>query len=60
MDFIIDLLRGGLGIAVMIGVCYLLSNDRRAINWRLVIGGLALQIVLALLILKVPKQRPLW
>jgi len=54
MDFIIDLLRGGLGIIVMIGVCYLLSNDRSAINWRLVIGGLALQIVLALLILKVP------
>jgi CNT family concentrative nucleoside transporter len=54
MDFIIDLLRGGLGIAVMIAVCYLLSNDRSAINWRLVLGGLALQIVLALLILKVP------
>ncbi len=54
MDFIIDILRGGLGIAVMIGVCYLLSNNRSAINWRLVLGGLVLQIVLAILILKVP------
>jgi len=54
MEFIIDILRGGLGIAVMIGVCYLLSNNRKAIDWKLVLGGLVLQIVLALLILKVP------
>ncbi|MCB0706206.1 MAG: Na+ dependent nucleoside transporter [Saprospiraceae bacterium] len=54
MSFLIDLSRGALGIAVLILICYLLSTDRKAINWRLVSVGLVLQIVLALLILKVP------
>ncbi len=54
MELLIDILRGGLGITVMLGVCYLLSNNRSAINWRLVLGGLVLQVVLAILILRVP------
>ena len=54
MDLIIDILRGGLGIGVMLGVCFLLSNNRGAINWKLVLGGLVLQLVLAILILRVP------
>lgn len=54
MEFLVSLLRAGLGIAVLIGLCYLLSNNRRAIKWRLVWSGMALQVVLAILILKVP------
>jgi len=54
MELIIGLLRGILGIAVMIGACYLLSNDKKSIDWKLVLGGLALQVILAILILKVP------
>ncbi len=54
MDLIIDILRGSLGIGVMLGVCFLLSNNRGAINWKLVLGGLVLQLVLAILILRVP------
>lgn len=54
MDFLVDLSRGVLGLVVMLGICYLLSADRKRINWRLVISGMALQIILALLILKVP------
>ncbi len=54
MDLIIDILRGSLGIGVMLGVCFLLSNNRGAINWKLVLGGLFLQLVLAILILRVP------
>jgi len=54
MELLIDILRGGLGITVMLGICYLLSNNRSAINWRLVLGGLVLQVVLAILILRVP------
>ena len=54
MDLIIGFLRGGLGIAVMLGICYLLSNNRKAIDWRLVFGGLGLQLFLAIFILKVP------
>ena len=53
MDFFINLMRGVLGIVVMIGVCYLLSNNRKAINWKLVFMGLFLQFVLAVAILKV-------
>ncbi len=54
MHFIENLGRGTLGIIVILAICYLLSSDRKAINWKLVVGGLLLQLVLALLILKVP------
>ncbi|HMN89521.1 MAG TPA: nucleoside transporter C-terminal domain-containing protein [Saprospiraceae bacterium] len=53
----IDILRGALGIAVMLGFCYLLSNNRRAINWRLVFTGLGLQLLLAIAILQVDLVR---
>ena len=38
----------------MLGICFLLSTNRRQINWKLVIGGIGLQLILAILILKVP------
>ncbi|SHK72750.1 NupC/NupG family nucleoside CNT transporter [Rhodothermus profundi] len=49
---LIALLRGILGLTVILGLAYLLSSDRRHINWRTVAGGLLLQIVLAIFILK--------
>ena len=54
MDLLIDIMRGLIGIASMILICYLFSNNRKAIDWKLVVSGLILQIVLAILILKVP------
>jgi len=54
MEFLINLLRAGFGMAVLLLFCYLLSSNRRAIDWRLVGSGIALQIILAVLILKVP------
>ncbi len=45
---------GLIGIAVIFGVVYRLSNNRQAINWRLVICGTSLQIILAIFILKTP------
>ncbi len=48
------LLRGLLGMAAIIGIAWLLSTNRRAVPWRVVGAGLGLQLVLALLILKVP------
>lgn len=36
------------------GACFLWSNNRKAINYRLVLSGLGLQIALAIFILKVP------
>jgi CNT family concentrative nucleoside transporter len=49
-----DILRGLLGIAVLLAVCYLLSANRKGIDWKLVLSGLGFQFILAILILKVP------
>ena len=46
--------RGLLGVTALIFIAFLLSKNRRRINWPLVIKGILLQVVLALLILKVP------
>lgn len=48
---------GLLGIAVIIGIAVLLSNNRKAIKWRPVLIGLAFNFLAALLILKVPITR---
>jgi len=45
---------GIIGIIVILGLAYLWSNNRKAINLRLVITGLLLQVALAVFILKVP------
>jgi CNT family concentrative nucleoside transporter len=52
MEFPYLAARGLLGLAVVIALAVLLSSNRRAINWRLVGIGLALQIVFAVLVLK--------
>jgi CNT family concentrative nucleoside transporter len=41
-----------LGVFVMLGLAWAMSNNRKTINLRLVAGGLALQLAFALLILK--------
>jgi CNT family concentrative nucleoside transporter len=45
---------GVIGIIVILGLAFLWSNNRKKINYRLVITGLLLQITLAVFILKVP------
>ena len=45
---------GIIGILIILGLAYLWSNNRKAINFRLVITGLGLQLALAVFILKVP------
>jgi CNT family concentrative nucleoside transporter len=47
-------MRGLLGFVLLLLLAWLLSEDRRAINWRTVIGGVLLQWVLALLLIEVP------
>ena len=54
MEELLSVGRGILGIVIMLGVCFLLSSDRKSINWRLVIIGMAFQFVLAGLLLYVP------
>jgi concentrative nucleoside transporter, CNT family len=52
-----DYLRGVLGMAILLGVAFLFSNGRRLIKWRLVIIGVALQVILGIIILKVPQAK---
>ena len=54
MDFV-SIIRGILGILLLVGIAYLLSNNKKHINWRLVVSGLGLQLVFAILILKGDK-----
>ncbi|MBI1344200.1 MAG: Na+ dependent nucleoside transporter [Terrimonas sp.] len=45
-----NILRGILGITFLLSVCFLLSNNRKKINWKLVGFGFGLQVLLAILI----------
>lgn len=51
MDFI-AILRGIIGISVLLGIAFLLSNNKTKVNWRLVFTGLGLQFLFAILIIK--------
>ena len=54
-DFnITTIFRGLLGILVLIGIAFIFSRNKKAINWPLVFKGLIIQIVFAIGILKVP------
>src|SRR5687767_3678458 len=54
MTFIENLGRAALGMAVLIGACYLLCKKKNQINWQTIMLALAMQIVFAVLVLKVP------
>ncbi|MDB5193130.1 MAG: Na+ dependent nucleoside transporter protein [Segetibacter sp.] len=45
---------GILGIILILGIAFLCSNNKRKINLRLVASGIALQVLIAILVLKVP------
>ncbi len=45
---------GLLGIVLILGLAYLASNNKKAINLRLVFSGLLLQLAIAILVLKIP------
>ncbi|HOB84153.1 MAG TPA: nucleoside transporter C-terminal domain-containing protein [Bacteroidales bacterium] len=45
---------GIIGILIILALAYLWSNNRKAINYRIVFTGLGLQLALAIFILKVP------
>lgn len=48
------LLRGALGMAVLILISFLFSSNRKAIKWKTVGIGLSLQVLIAIGVLKVP------
>ncbi|RPH06877.1 MAG: NupC/NupG family nucleoside CNT transporter [bacterium TMED46] len=45
---------GLIGIALLLGIAYALSNNRKAISARTVVWGISLQIFFAIIILKIP------
>ncbi len=53
MDIFTNIWRGALGLFVLLLICYIFSNNRKAINWKLVGTGVLLQLVFALGVLKV-------
>lgn len=53
-------LMGIVGMATMIGIAWLLSNNRGRVSWRLVWIGVALQAVLGVLVLKTGVGRALF
>jgi CNT family concentrative nucleoside transporter len=49
-----DILRALLGLAILVGIAFLFSGNKKMISWRLVGMGIGLQIIIALLIGYVP------
>ena len=50
----LHILFGIFGLACLIGLAFLFSNNKRAIDWPLVLTGIGLQIGFAVLVLVVP------
>ena len=51
---------GGLGIILIIGLCFLMSNNRKNINYRTVSVGLILQFLIAYFVLKTDTGKALF
>ncbi len=49
-----------IGLLVMIGIAYLVSDNKKAVNWKLVGIGVGMQLVFGLLILKWPLGQSLF
>ena len=48
---------GFFGLAVLISIAFSLSSNRKRVDWKLVISGLALQLFFAILVILVPGGR---
>jgi len=49
---VISILRGILGVVIIFGIAWLVSNNKKRVSWRLVGMGLLIQVTFAILILK--------
>ncbi len=49
-----EILRGLLGLIILIGIAFIFSKHKKSVNWKLVGSGLVIQLVLGLLVFKVP------
>ncbi|MCF7688414.1 MAG: Na+ dependent nucleoside transporter [Cephaloticoccus sp.] len=57
MEHLTHLFRGMIGVVAFLGIAVLLSENRRAINWRVVGIGMLLQFVFAGLVIYAPPVR---
>jgi len=48
------ILFGFFGLFVLVLIAYTFSNNRRSVDWKLVLTGISLQILFAAFVLKVP------
>lgn len=53
-------LQSAVGFVALLAVAWLVSENRRGVPWRVVVGGVALQIALTLLLLKLPLFRQMF
>lgn len=51
------ILQGVFGLLVLTAIAWLLSEDRRALGWRVPVAGLGLQLLIALIVLRLPAAR---
>jgi CNT family concentrative nucleoside transporter len=51
---------GLIGVVLIFAIAFLMSNNRKAINYKLVFSGLAIQISLAVFILKIPVGKSIF
>ena len=52
--------QGLIGMIFLLGIAFVLSNNRRKINYRIIVWGLSLQFIFGILILKTPLGKPLF
>src|SRR5262245_56530296 len=55
-----DFMHAAAGIAGLLALAWLMGENRRGVPWRAVAAGLVLQVVLALLFLKIPFAKELF
>ena len=51
------ILQGAFGLLVLTATAWLISENRRALGWRLPVAGLGLQFVIALIVLRLPPAQ---
>lgn len=49
---LMDYVWGIIGILVIVGIAIALSSNRKAVQWRIILSGLALQLIFAFIVLK--------
>ncbi len=47
-----DIFRGFVGLLLILGIAFILSDNKKKVNWRLVISGMLLQLLFAILVIK--------